>query len=271
MSIGDFARATQLSVKTLRNYHASGLLAPADIDESNGYRRYEVEKIPTAQVIRRFRNLDMPLSLIRAVLDAPDLASRNELITHHLRRLEQDLARTRSAVTSLRGLLQPGSEPDILHTTVPATRTAAISEFIDIADASRWYRGALGELYATLSAQDATISGPAGGVYSSELFENERGQATVFVPTSSIVTSMGRVVSTTIPAVELATTVHSGPHDDIDVAYGAVGTYVTEHALGVDGPIREYYLVDRHDTADSSAWRTEIGWPIFATTPSVTR
>jgi hypothetical protein len=42
----------------------------------------------------------------------------------------------------------------------------------------------------------------------------------------------------------------------------------TEHALAVDGPIREYYLVDRHDTADAAAWRTEIGWPIFATSPA---
>ncbi|MCU1477695.1 MAG: transcriptional regulator, MerR family, partial [Subtercola sp.] len=32
-----------------------------------------------------------------------------------------------------------------------------------------------------------------------------------------------------------------------------------------DGPIREYYLIDHHDTADATAWRTEIGWPIFAT------
>jgi effector-binding domain-containing protein len=76
---------------------------------------------------------------------------------------------------------------------------------------------------------------------------------------------MGRVIPVTIPAAELATTVHSGPHDGIDRAYGALATYVTQHALAVDGPIREYYLVGRHDTADQAAWRTEIGWPIFAT------
>jgi hypothetical protein len=40
---------------------------------------------------------------------------------------------------------------------------------------------------------------------------------------------------------------------------------VTQHALAVEGPIREYYLCGRHDTPDESAWRTEIGWPIFQT------
>jgi DNA-binding transcriptional MerR regulator len=266
LSIGDFARATQLSVKTLRNYHESGLLEPAEIDRHSGYRRYEIEQIPTAQVIRRFRNLDMPLEEIRAVLSAPSIAERNELIASHLRRLEHNLARTQNAVASLRDLLEPATgSRDITHRNVPSTLTAAISEVIDVRDASQWYQGALGELYATLSAQEIDASGPAGGMYSDELFADERGQATVFVPTASEVKPMGRVTSLTVPAIELATIVHPGSHEGVDRAYGALATYVTEHAMAVAGPIREYYLVDMHDTADSSAWRTEIGWPIFAT------
>ncbi|MCU1528796.1 MAG: transcriptional regulator, MerR family [Frondihabitans sp.] len=268
LSIGDFARATQLSVKTLRNYHESGLLEPFEIDQHSGYRRYQVEQIPTAQVIRRFRNLDMPLDLIRAVLNAPDVGKRNDLIASHLLRLEHDLARTQDAVASLRDLLESASTADITHRTVPATHTAAISEVIHIHDASTWYQGALGELYATMSAQGIEISSPAGGVYSNELLENEYGQATVFLPSESVVKPTGRVVSTAIPAVELATTIHTGAHDDIDRAYGALGAYVTEHSLAVDGPVREYYLVGPHDTAEATAWRTEIGWPIFATAPS---
>jgi DNA-binding transcriptional MerR regulator len=55
LTIGDFSRATHLSVKTLRHYHRVGLLAPADVDAGNGYRRYTAGQIPAAQVIRRFR------------------------------------------------------------------------------------------------------------------------------------------------------------------------------------------------------------------------
>ncbi len=39
LSIGDFANATQLTVKTLRHYHETGLLEPAQIDAQSGYRR----------------------------------------------------------------------------------------------------------------------------------------------------------------------------------------------------------------------------------------
>ena len=116
MNLGRLLGQRLLSVKTLRHYHRAGLLEPADIDAGTGYRRYTTDQIPTAQVIRRFRHLDMPLEKIQAVLDAPDLRSRNELIATHLASLEQTLARTRSAVASLRDLLaSPSALAPVSH------------------------------------------------------------------------------------------------------------------------------------------------------------
>lgn len=265
-AIGDFARATHMSVKTLRHYHRIGLLEPADVDPDSGYRYYTTDQVPTAQVIRRFRELDMPLDDIQAVLAAPDLDTRNALIAAHLTRLEGALSRTQSAVASLRDLLQPSGPIDIEHRSVEATPAAAISEIVDVADALSWYQGALGELYATLDAQGVPVSGTGGGIFANDLFSHERGQATIFLPCEGPVRPMGRVTALLVPAAELATTLHIGPHTDIDRAYGALGTYVTQHALAVDGPIREYYPVGRHETADEAQWQTEIGWPIFQTT-----
>ena len=59
LPIGDFSRATHLSVKMLRHYHELGLLEPAEVDAGSGYRRYAAEQIVTAQIIRRFRDLEM--------------------------------------------------------------------------------------------------------------------------------------------------------------------------------------------------------------------
>ena len=61
VSIGAFAAASHLSVKTLRHYHEVGLLEPSEVDPNSGYRYYSYEQIPTAQVIRRLRALDMPV------------------------------------------------------------------------------------------------------------------------------------------------------------------------------------------------------------------
>jgi DNA-binding transcriptional MerR regulator len=269
LPIGDFSRATHMTVKTLRHYHQIGLLEPAEVDPHTGYRRYATGQIPTAQIIRRFRDLGMPLEEIQGVLSAPDPGARNERITAHLSRLTRDLGRTQSAIASLRDLLvppPPGSgHARIELRDVPAVPAAAITGTVSAEESVAWLQGALGELHATLTAGNVPVGRPAGGVYADEVFTRHRGQVTIFVPCPGPLRPMGRVTSSVIPAAELAVIEHHGPPADVDRAYGILASYVARHALAVDGPIREYYLVGQHDTPDTSRWRTEIGWPIFRT------
>lgn len=267
MSIGDFSRATHLTVKTLRHYHQIGLIVPADVDAYTGYRRYSTDQVAVAHVVRRFRDLDMPLEEIQEVLAAPDPDVRNEQIAAHLDRMEEQLGRTQRAVEQLRDLLTRttlgGSAVELR--AVPAVAAAAVTDVIDAADGAAWLQGALGELFALLAAQQLTPAGPAGGIYSDELFTDHQGQSTIFIPCTGAVRPVGRVRPVAIPAAELAIMTHRGSVADVDRTYGALATYVTRHALGVPGPIREYYPIGQRDTADTSRWRTEVCWPVFLT------
>ncbi|HVT68072.1 MAG TPA: MerR family transcriptional regulator [Trebonia sp.] len=269
LSIGDFSRATHLTVKTLRHYHQVGLLTPAEVDPDTGYRRYGAAQIPVAQVISRLRGLDMPLPEIQGVLSAPDLAARNERIAAHLRRMEEQLDRTQAAVASLRDLLtaqQPGEAPARIELrSMPAVTAAAITAVVGAEESPTWLQGALGELHATLAAQQVPATGTAGGIFADEVFTQHRGQVTLFLPCTGEVRPVGRVTAELIPSVELAVIEHVGPLDDVDLSYGALAAYVARHAVGVDLPIREYYRVGAYDTPDSKQWRTEIGWPVFRT------
>jgi effector-binding domain-containing protein len=123
----------------------------------------------------------------------------------------------------------------------------------------------MGEVAATLSAQGISPTGPVGGIFDAELLTEGEGRVTIFLPSDPLPQPVGRVSTATIPAVELATTVHLGSNTEVDRTYGALAAYVTKHAFAVDGPIREYYLVGPSDTPDESLWQTEIGWPIFQT------
>jgi DNA-binding transcriptional MerR regulator/effector-binding domain-containing protein len=264
LTVGDFSRVSHLSVKTLRHYHQVGLLEPAAVNPDTGYRYYSPHQIPTAQVIRRLRDLEMPIADVKAVLTAPDASARNALIAAHLNRLEADLAQTRTAVESLRKLLQPPDSPAAIeHRSVPATAAAAIAAVVDRADLLAWWQGALGEVRATVGAQGQHATGPSGGVFASELLQQDRGRATVFIPTQGRVRPIGRVTSLVIPAAELAIIVHHGSLADADLSYAKLGSYATTHEISIDGPLREYYLRDAGDTPDEAQWRTEIGWPIF--------
>jgi DNA-binding transcriptional MerR regulator len=263
LAIGEFSRVTHLSVRTLRRYHDAGLLEPATVDPASGYRYYTADQIPTAQVIQRLRELDVPLPDVRRILRSPDPGARATLVADHLQRLESELARTRAAVTSLRRLLRPEPAPlDVELRAVPATTAAAVEDDVEHGHVLDWYAGAMAELDAVVKEP----TGVPGGLYDNALFENGRGHVLVYRPTADPPRS-GRVHPVTLPAVELALTTHGGEHDDIDVTYGEVGAWVVANALAVAGPVRETYLVGPRDTPDPTAWRTEIGWPVFHVAP----
>lgn len=222
LTIGDFSRLTHLSVRT-----------PA-----NG-----AEQIPTAQAIHRLRELDVPLPEVRQVLLAPDPEARATLVAGHLRRLEAELERTRAAVVSLRRLLDPEPAPvDVELRAVPATTAAAVADDVDLDGVLSWYAGAAAEL-------EAYVPVPPGLPYDDALFQTGRGRCVVYRPTARP-PRRGRVHPLTLPPVELAVTTHVGPHEDIDVTYGALGTWLVDDALRVAGPVRETYLVGPRDTGE---------------------
>ena len=105
LTIGDFSRMTFLTVKALRHYHDVGLLEPARTDRSSGYRYYRPEQVAEARLIRRLRDLDLPVEEVRAVLSAPNEATRNAVIAEHLERMSRQLEQVQETVDSLRRLL----------------------------------------------------------------------------------------------------------------------------------------------------------------------
>ncbi|HEY2249496.1 MAG TPA: MerR family transcriptional regulator [Planctomycetaceae bacterium] len=68
LSIGEFSKLTQLTVKTLRFYHEEGVLIPAFVDPDTGYRYYDFGHVETARAITYLRSLEFSLSDIKELL-----------------------------------------------------------------------------------------------------------------------------------------------------------------------------------------------------------
>jgi DNA-binding transcriptional MerR regulator len=241
-TIGEFSRATHLSVKALRHYDRLGLLVPADVDPSTGYRRYQAAQVPSAHLVKRLRDLDMPLPGIREVLAAPDLAGRDRAISEHLARMESTLARAQETVAALRSLLTHVPEPAIERRVVPATPVAITREVVAWDDVQDWLASTLASLHQRVHA-----TGPDGAVYGPRFFEDHIGEVAAFVPVASS--------SDVLTGGRFAVAVHHGAFDRLDETYGALGSYVTTLDVDVDAgaAIREHYL-------DNST--TEVLWPI---------
>ncbi|MGQ2911238.1 MerR family transcriptional regulator [Aeromicrobium sp.] len=263
MTIGDFAALTHLSIRTLRHYHQAGVLEPAEVDLSSGYRRYTHEQIATARVIHRLRELDLPLPQVKTIMATDDPAQRSSIIAEHLQRLEAELARTRSAVTALHRLLQPDPDPVVELRTLPSRSVAAVRATVDHDDVLAWYDAAVAVLDAAVPP--ASRRGPLSGRYANALFAEGTGSVSLeyTVDHDARVNPLAGVEVLELPAVELAVVVHEGDHGTIDESYARLGSWVGEHALTIGDVVHETYLVGPRDTSEPSAWRTEIGWPVL--------
>ena len=265
MTIGDFSRAVRLTAKALRFYHRSGVLVPAHVDERNGYRLYAAAQIADAQIVKSLRDLDVPVEAVREVLATPDVARRGRLIANHLEGMERRLEETRTAVASLRSMIdRPDPRIEITHRSVPETRVVAVREVIELPELGTWFRRALATLQGIAAHADPATVGAFGGVWSNDLFADERGEALLHVvahPGFDERVLGSDAVMTELPAIDLAVATHDGDDATIGRVYAALGEHVAAHELTIEAPVRETYITGFPGLDERSV--TEIGWPIF--------
>ena len=70
MTIGEVARLTGVTIRTLRHYDRIGLLTPSEVTGA-GYRLYDDASLRRLHMILLFRELEVPLEEIRRILDDP--------------------------------------------------------------------------------------------------------------------------------------------------------------------------------------------------------
>lgn len=268
VTIGEFSRMTHLSVKALRHYHDVGVLAPADIDAQNGYRLYDRTQLGDAHLIRRLRDLDMPLDAIQVVLIAGDSSARDEAIAAHLRRMEERLERTQSVVASLRQLLtEPSQDLAVEYRYLPVVNAFVTVEQVSRSEIEVWSSRTFEALDARARQLSALAAWPSGSLFSEGFFTEGGGEVTAFVPIGPNARHPDGVEACELSGGHFAAAIHRGSYVDLDRTYGALGAFVNELGLGADGPIREHYLQGPQDVTDRAELRTELLWPLSGVLP----
>ena len=79
MLIKEFAEFTGVSVRTLHYYDEIGLLTPAFVDRTTGYRYYDENSLLRMQGILFYRELDFSLKSIGEILSSPNYDARKSL------------------------------------------------------------------------------------------------------------------------------------------------------------------------------------------------
>lgn len=96
-TVKEVSEISGISVRTLHYYDEIGLLMPTEINEA-GYRLYDDKAIERLQRILYFREFDLPLKEIKAIMDNPNLdmdkllADQRKLLNVKKERLERLVA-----------------------------------------------------------------------------------------------------------------------------------------------------------------------------------
>lgn len=100
LTISAFGQLVGLSPSALRFYDECALLEPAVVDGRTGYRFYSEAQQRDALLVRRMRDIELPLPRVRAVL-AASAADGGAVLRAHLAETEQRTDRAREVVEEL--------------------------------------------------------------------------------------------------------------------------------------------------------------------------
>jgi DNA-binding transcriptional MerR regulator len=136
-SIGELARRTGLTVKTIRYYSDAGLVPPTDRTAA-GYRRYDLDAVARLGLIRTLRELGLDLATIRKILDRETALS--DVAAAHAEALTVQIQTMRLRRAILKAVADRGSTPEELermHKLSIDEHRLLVEEFLDTVFADR--------------------------------------------------------------------------------------------------------------------------------------
>jgi DNA-binding transcriptional MerR regulator len=267
--IGDFSRLCMVPVSALRYYAELGLLEPAAVDPSSGYRYYTAAQLRLVNRIVALKELGLALDEIRAVLSeslgAGELRGMLRLKQAEAsRRVAEEQQRLERVEARLRLIEQEGRMPEqeVVVKSVPEVRglgmRAKVAGPAGIAEV-------FGDGFAGLGRAGAGLAGPPLVVYHDPEFSPESIDMEVVYPVAPgvkgpLATPAGRTLGArTVPGGEVAVLLHVGPYETLGESYQALAGWIGQHGYRVSGPPREIYLTA---PADPGPPVTEIRFPV---------
>ena len=105
-TVKQISEKTGVSVRALHHYDAIGLLKPAALTDA-GYRLYDEAALERLYMILVFRELDLSLKEIAAILDSPDY-DRNRVLEQQIATMQAKIEKLQNRITFARGILMTG-------------------------------------------------------------------------------------------------------------------------------------------------------------------
>jgi DNA-binding transcriptional MerR regulator len=272
IKIGDFARLSRVTPRTLRYYEEVGLLKPSEVDRWTSYRFYELDQLPRLNRILALKDLGFSLEEIARLLDeeiTPEqlrgmLKMKQAELRTQVREAQERLERVEDRLSQIeREMTMATNTYEITIKKVEAQRVAMARGIVPNMEVigptlDRLFDEAIGHA----QRHDARFAGAPVTIYFEVDEKMEDMSVGAAVPTSDPLPDSERVKVETLPAVEqMASVVHRGPFATLNEAYNALFEWLGANGYRTSGPGRELNL-EYQRGGDQSKYVTEVQFPV---------
>ncbi|MDQ1136612.1 DNA-binding transcriptional MerR regulator [Microbacterium sp. SORGH_AS 1204] len=266
LGIGDFSRYAGLSVRMLRHYDQRGLLPPAEVDRSSGYRRYSPDQLRVAGRIRDLRDAGCGITLIAELLplfaDPETLRARLDAHVASLDRTVADLAVQRRLALALADSVLAAPRR-VGERTVPGARVLLLRRTVSSYPAEHELWADFSDFLNTPGAVDADrLGATVGSTYYDEEYRDDDVEMAVWREYDGPLGRGNGFSVADLPPQRVAWTTHRGPYEGIESALEEVGRWIAHRGLRRVGPPFNLYVVGPGRQLDPSKWMTEVNIPI---------
>jgi len=286
--VGEFARIAQVSIRLLHYYDQLGLLSPAAVDRSSGYRFYSADQLPRLHRILALKDLGLSLEEVARLIDgdvsAEELRGMLLLKQAELRqRVSEEQARLDRVQQRLRFIEQEGKLPeiDVVLKSIPALHVLSLRRAVKFGRSPHYvfYQANAALRAHGLRDRVESIQGRYHSLYWMSLYAGIRPRRNLFEAAYEVdpaltddlpVEEGGRVRALTWPAVEtMACVVHCGADNERNRTHQALLRWMALQGYALAGPMREIYLWRGSPNETSDEHVTEIQHPIQKITTSL--
>jgi DNA-binding transcriptional MerR regulator len=237
LRIGQFARRTGLSIRTLRFYDAVDVLRPAEVDPRTGYRHYALQQLVSARRVVALRRLGLDLEEIRQALSSE--ASEREVLVAARARLERSIQRQSTQLSELESRLALSdlalADAPIEVRREPSRWVAGVADRLSVASE-------VAELFAELRRDLGWRGAGREGVLWHRCAGEGALSAEAFVEVPHSTRARGRMTVFELPAAEVASIRTVDDDAPAELGYRALRAWMVHERQTLQGPKREMTL-----------------------------
>jgi len=273
--IGDFAKLSRVSVKTLHHYEQVGLLKPASIDRFTSYRYYSIEQLARLNRILALKDLGFSLGQIGRLLDDRVTAEQLEgMLKLRMSELQEQITADQERLGRVAARLQlireegKMSKNEVILKPIGRLKIVSAREVVPEQLQMREHCIALmDEVCAALRQAGIEGAETCLALYYEAPGEGIDVEMAMIVPEEAALPfRQGRVKFYELPSIPtMASIIYQGRYDDfaaVAAVYADLGRWIEANHYRIIGPSRELYLRAPQSGTGDPVGMMEIQFPV---------